>query len=85
MSKNVSKSVPTCFEHVLRWLLWKQFTLEGQDLEKIQKNRKFLKISKMSKNVPKSVLNMFWTCWEVIFSIFLAQCTLENWDSEKIQ
>ena len=49
--------------------------------KKFHRNRKEFKFSKMSKNVSKIVQ----TCFDVIFSRFFGQCTLEGREVEKFQ
>ena len=70
MPKIVSKSIQTCFEHVLGQTFRKilaQFSMEGRVFENFQKNQKICKIPKMLKIVPKSIQ----TCFEhVLGQIF---------------
>ena len=79
-SKNVPKNIVwACFAWLFRRK--KAPPSEPWRLKKIHKNRKDFKFSKMSKNVSKIVQ----TCFDVIFSRFFGQCTLEGRDVEKFQ
>ena len=68
-----------CFD----WFVWwkKLCPVHPADSKKIHKNPKVFKFSKMSKNDSKSVQ----TCFDVIFSKFFIQCTLEGREARKFQ
>ena len=85
MSKNVPRSVQTCFE-VTFSKIFGQCTLEIEIREKIRKkNRKNFELSKLSNNVLKSVQ----TCFELVLRWCFwkknAQCTLkvQIWKNSK--
>ena len=86
MSKNVPKSVQTCFQHVCRWFFRKIFCPVhpgGSRLRKTSKKMKsFQNFPKCPKTFPKvsiHVLNMF---AGEFFKTFFAQFTLEGRDLE---
>ena len=78
MSKNVPKNIVwACFD----WFFRRRKALPSAPwrLKKILENRKTFNFSKMSKTDTKSVQTSF----EVIFSKFFIQCTLEGREVEK--
>ena len=80
MSKNVPKNIVwACFD----WFFRRRKALPSAPwrLKKILENRKTFNFSKMSKTDTKSVQTSF----EVIFSKFFFQCTLEGREVEKFQ
>ena len=82
--QNSPKTFPkTLFDHVLHDYFdgKKLCPVHPGDSKKFHRNRKEFKFSKMSKNVSKIVQ----TCFDVIFSRFFGQCTLEGRDVEKFQ
>ena len=86
MPKNDPKSVQTCVEHDLRWFLQKKdfFCLVHYGGSRLEKNSKKFPNFRTPKNGHKrsqNCLNMFGTCFEVIFPVnFIAQCTMEGRD-----
>ena len=82
--QNSPKTFPnTLFDHVLHDYFdgKKLWPVHPRDSKKFHRNRKEFKFSKLSKNVSKIVQ----TCFDVIFSRFFGQCTLEGRDVEKFQ
>ena len=89
LSKNVPKSVQTSFEIVLGWFFRKknfaQCTLEGRDLEEIQKIGNYFKFS-IDQNCSQNVPNCFEHVWRCLFpKNSFCQCTLEDRGLAKTQ
>ena len=81
LSQKCSNAFSTCSEVVFLVKKIDQITLEDRNLGHFEKKSKTIWISKVSKNVTKSVQTRF----EVILSKFFVQCTLEGRNLEKIQ
>ena len=82
--QNSPRTFPkTLFKHVLfEYFDGKNLCpVHPGDSKKFHRNGKEFNFSKMSKNVSKIVQ----TCFDVIFSKFFGQCTLEGRDVEKFQ
>ena len=89
LSKNVPKSVQTSFEIVLGLFFRKkhfaQCTLEGRDLEEIQKIGNYFKFSN-DQNCSQNVPNCFEHVWRCLFpKNSFCQCTLEDRGLAKTQ